>query len=294
MTLNHTKKGGCSPRWAFGAILLPFLLLAATPVEEAKARYDRTDYRGALQILLPLKSTDPAVLALTGRCYFMDGDFKRASEVLEAAVAAAPSQAAYHLWLGRAYGRRAETASVFTAPGLASKARQSFERSVALDPHNREALNDLFEYYLQAPGFLGGGIDKAEKLVQQIAQLDVAEKHYALARIAERRKEYQMAEAQLRRAAEIAPRQIGRLVDLARFLAQRGRQSESDAVFLQASKVSPNSPRFLFARAQTYIEQGRNLEKARALLQQYLRAELTPDDPSREEARKLLKLASGV
>ncbi len=294
MILNRTKQRVYFPLWVTTAILLPIALPAATPIEQAKARYDRTDFRGALQILLPLKSKDPALLALMGRCYFMEGDFKRASEVLEAAVAAAPSQAAYHLWLGRAYGRRAETASVFTAPGLASKARQSFERAVALDPRNREALNDLFEYYLQAPGFLGGGMDKAEKLVQQISQLDVAEKHYALARIAEQRKEYQMAEAQLRRAAEIAPRQVGRLVDLARFLAQRGRQSESDAVFLEAAKVSPNSPRFLFARAQTYIEQGRNLEKARSLLEQYLRAELTPDDPSRDEARKLLKLASGV
>lgn len=294
MTSNITKQGRCSPFLAFAALLLPFCSHAATPVEQAKARYDRTDYRGALSILLPLKSQDPAVLALIGRSHFMEGDFKRASEVLESAVAAAPAQGAYHLWLGRAYGRRAETSSVFTAPGFATKARKSFERAVALDPHNREALNDLFEFYLQAPGFLGGGMDKAEKLVQKIAQLDVAEKHYALARIAEQRKEYHTAEAQLHRAAEVAPRQVGRLIDLARFLAQRGKQSESDAVFLQAAKVNPNSPSLLFARAQTFIEQGRNLDKARALLEQYLRAELTPEDPSRDEARKLLKVASGV
>lgn len=294
MKLNLTKQS-TFPQWgALLAVLFPLSCLASTPLEEAKARFDRTDYRGALQILAPLKSKDPAVLALIGRSYFMEGDFKRASEVLESAVATAPNQAAYHLWLGRAYGRRAETSSMFTAPGFASKARQSFERAVVLDPRNREALNDLFEYYLQAPGFLGGGMDKAEKLVRQIAELDVAEKHYALARIAEQRKEFQMAEVQLRRAAELAPRQVGRLVDLAKFLAQRGKQSESDSVFLQAAKVNPNHPGLWFARAQTYIAQGRNLEKARALLQQYLQAELSPDDPTREEAKKLLKLASGV
>ena len=47
---------------------------------------------------------------------------------------------------------------MFTATGLASKARQNFERAVQLDPQNREALSDLFEYYLEAPGFLGGGL----------------------------------------------------------------------------------------------------------------------------------------
>ena len=30
-----------------------------------------------------------------------------------------------------------------------------------LDPHNGEATGDLFDYYLNAPGMLGGGLDKA-------------------------------------------------------------------------------------------------------------------------------------
>jgi hypothetical protein len=32
---------------------------------------------------------------------------------------------------------------------------------VALEPQNKEGLNDLFSHYLEAPGFLGGGTDMA-------------------------------------------------------------------------------------------------------------------------------------
>jgi hypothetical protein len=40
---------------------------------------------------------------------------------------------------------------------------------VALDPANREAVGDLFDYYLGAPGFLGS--NKAESLAQSSAAI---------------------------------------------------------------------------------------------------------------------------
>ena len=55
---------------------------------------------------------------LMGRNYYMQADYKKATEVLEKAVAADPGNSEYALWLGRAFGRRAETSSPFTAPGL--------------------------------------------------------------------------------------------------------------------------------------------------------------------------------
>ena len=119
------------------------------------------------------------------------------------------------------FGKRAETASPLSAPALAAKARQHFEKAVALDPQNKEAVNDLFEYYLEAPGFLGGGLDKATQMAERMAALEPAEGLWAQARIAERRKDFSTAEVQLRRAMEAAPMQVGRVVDLARFLSKQ-------------------------------------------------------------------------
>ena len=42
-----------------------------------------------------------------------------------------------------------------------------FERAVALDPANREAVGDLFDYYLGAPGFLGGGANKRKRWLRK-------------------------------------------------------------------------------------------------------------------------------
>jgi cytochrome c-type biogenesis protein CcmH/NrfG len=91
----------------------------------------------------------------------------------------------------------------------------------------------------------------------------------------------------------MAPKQASRLIDLAQFLAKQGRYRESDQSFRKAEKIAPNSPQLIYARADTYIQQGRNLDTARKLLQRYLQAQLSPDDPPRAEAEKLLKKASG-
>ncbi|HWB96061.1 MAG TPA: tetratricopeptide repeat protein, partial [Bryobacteraceae bacterium] len=122
---------------------------------------------------------------------------------------------------------------------------------------------------------------------------DRAEGYYAQAKIAEKRKEWGSAEDQLRRAVDVAPQQVGRLIDLARFLAKQGRFQESEQSFERAAKIAPNSPKLLYARADTYIRNGRNLDQAKKLLEQYLRAELTPDDPPRSQAEKLLRQVSG-
>src|SRR5262249_22363789 len=148
----------------------------------------------------------------------------------------------YVHWLGRTYGRRAETSNLITAPSHASRARQFFEQAVALDPSNEEALNDLFDYYLEAPGFLGGGYEKAEKVAERIAAKNPAEGHFAAAQLADKRRQYDTAEEQLRRAMEMTPRHVGRIIDLAKYLAKRGRIQESEAVFDRAEQVSPNSP----------------------------------------------------
>ena len=156
-----------------------------------------------------------------------------------------------------------------------------------------EALSDLFEYYLEAPGFMGGGLDKANATAEQMAVIDPVEGHWAQARLAEKKKEFHTAEEHLQRAAAMAPQQVGKLVDLARFLAKQGRYQESEQSFRKAEKIAPNSPKVIYARADTYVQQGRNLETARQLLRRYLQAELTPDDPPRADAEKLLKKASG-
>jgi Flp pilus assembly protein TadD len=283
------SKGFIAALLAFG----PLLAASSSDLDQARRLYQLTDYENSIKMLQAIEPKDGPVFELIGRNHYMQGEYKKATEVLEKAVAADPGNSDYELWLGRAFGRRAETASPFTAAPNANKARQHFEKAVQLNPHNMDALSDLFEYYLQAPGFMGGGLDKAVGVADQMAAIDPVEGNSAQARLAEKKKEFASAEQHLQRAAELAPHQASRLVDLARFLAKQGRYRESDQSFRKAEKIAPNSAQVIYARADTYIEQGRNLETARKLLERYLQAQLTPEDPPRAAAEKLLKKAAG-
>ena len=259
----------------------------------ARELYQRTEYK---QVLSMLQQTPqhPDMLLLAGKSAFMLGDFKKSTELLERASTIDSGKSEYFHWLGKALGRRAETASFLTAPTLAVECRKAFERAVQLNPSNVEALNDLFEYYLEAPGFLGGGLDKAEALAKRIAPLNTAEHHFALAKLAEKRKDTKTAEQEYRKPVQADPGEAGRLIDLARFLARHGRLPESDRLFQDAQRLAPGAANVLFARASVLVETKRDPREARRLLELYLKTPLTPDDPPRDEARKMLAKLGGA
>lgn len=274
-------------------VLSTVTVFAAKPPEWNRAHelFQRTEYQQSLDILKAVPNKDSDTLQLMGQDHFMLGEYKRATEELDKALALGSPTAQLYMWLGRAYGRRAETSSPFTAPGYASHAQKMFEKAVDLDISNKDAVGDLFDYYMGAPGFLGGGLNKAEDLAHKVSVHDPAEGFYLKAQIDDKRKQYDSAEQSLRRALELRPKQVGRVLDLAHFLAKRGRTKESDALFDQATSMAPESPEVLFRRAETYIEARRRLDEARALLERYLRSPLTPDDPPRQQAQELLAKA---
>ena len=277
-------------------LLLAGSLSALQPAsyDQALDLYSHTDYPAAIAVLKTLPQ-NARTLELLGRAYLQNAEYKRATEALEKAVALEPENSMLYTWLGRAYGRRAETSFAVNAIGPATKARVAFEKAVQLNPHNGEALDDLFDFYLQAPGIMGGGFDKARDLIPMIGHIDPAQAHYSRARLLEQKKEYDKAEGQLRRAMQMAPNQISRILELARFLSRQGRTDEADRLYSQAVHIAPNAPRLLYARAEMWIQSNRNIDQARDLLKKYIASgNLTPEDPSKHEALKLLKKADGM
>src|SRR5260370_31735928 len=199
------------------------LIAYGQDLKKAEELYQHTDYAASLRLVQAIKPPTAENYFLVGRDYFGLGQFKQATENFQKATSLDPKNSDYALWLGRTWGRRAEAASPITAPVAAGRARTCFELAVKLDPRNQEAVNDLFDYYLNAPGIMGGGLDKAAAVAKHIAELDEAEGHFAQAQLADRRKQYDAAEQQLRRAMELAPRHVGPVTALPPYLAKRGR-----------------------------------------------------------------------
>jgi tetratricopeptide (TPR) repeat protein len=69
--------------------------------------------------------------------------------------------------LGRVYGQQAMSASVFKMAGLAGKTKDQFLKAVELDPLLFEARSGLSQFYLIAPGMVGGSVPKARELAEQ-------------------------------------------------------------------------------------------------------------------------------
>src|SRR5215472_1821896 len=68
------------------------------------------------------------------RAHLAVGKWDHAISACEKAVSLDQNNSEYHLWLGRAYGDKADGTNFFAAAGLAKKVRTEFERAVALDP----------------------------------------------------------------------------------------------------------------------------------------------------------------
>lgn len=133
-------------------------------------------------------------------------------------------------WLGRAYGRKADHAGPFSGFQLARKVRDTFESAVRDDPHNAAAANDLSEFYIGAPGIVGGGLDKASALANQVASSLPQSAHRIRALIAEKQHDNGTAEREFQAAFAVANRPEA-CVDLGGFLKRQQRYDEATAMF---------------------------------------------------------------
>jgi tetratricopeptide (TPR) repeat protein len=107
-----------------------------------------------------------------GRSLFGLGRYEPAAEWLEKASALTPRDGDVLLWLGRSYGHAAMHANILRQAGLAKKCRLAWEKGVAVDPDNLDVRGDLIQYYLRAPGFMGGSENKAREQAAEIRKRD--------------------------------------------------------------------------------------------------------------------------
>jgi tetratricopeptide (TPR) repeat protein len=144
----------------------------------------------------------------------------------------------YHLWLGRALGEKADHASFLTAYPLAKRTRAEFEEAVRLDPRNADALSDLGEFYEQAPGVVGGGIEKAEAIASQLESVDPARAHGLRAEIAEQQKDYGSAEREYKQAISAGKHPASHWISLAGFYRRRKQWTEMESAVHSAQTAA--------------------------------------------------------
>jgi tetratricopeptide (TPR) repeat protein len=132
---------------------------------------------------LPLSAANAADPLAAGRAALDRDENEKAVDLLTKAIAAQPNSAEAHYFLGVAYGELAQKANILKQASLAKKTKAEFERAVELDPNHLDARFALISYYLIAPGFMGGGEDKAIAQAAEIKRRNAIEGHRAYARV---------------------------------------------------------------------------------------------------------------
>src|SRR5581483_6209428 len=241
-----------------------------------------------LQAQLRSDPNDARAYSLLSRAYYSLEHWDEAVRAAQKAVALEPANSNYHMWLGRAYGEKAEHSSWFAAIGLAKKVRSEFERAVQLDNSNLRAQSDLAEFYLEAPSFLGGGKDKARAQAKRIANLNQSEAHWVLASLAEKESNWPAAEQEHQAAIRASGNQASYWLNLVSFYRRRGRLDEMENAIAQANHAQMNDGEAWVDAAELLFRSGRNFPAAAQFLQRYLSSNATVADAPTFQAHYLL------
>ncbi len=207
------------------------------------------------------------------RVLFSLEQYDGAASECEQAVNLDPQNSNYHLWLGRAVGEQADRATFVTAYSLAKRARAEFEQAAHLDPHNAEALADLGQFYSEAPGVVGGGIDKAGSVAAQLDRIDPARAHELRAAIARENRDPSTSEKEMKQAIAVSPHPALQWMRLASFYRKYKRFQEMDNAVqngMAAAQRDPHAGVAFFNGASVLIKADRDPALAIKLLEAYL------------------------
>ena len=252
------------------------------------------------------------------------GDRESPLALAEKAVALDGGVARYHRQLAEALGIAAQHSGILQQLVLARRFTKEIDAALALDPRDLQALRDLMEYYLLAPGIAGGDKSKARETASGIAAIDRAQGFAAQARLAEAGGDRGHIEGLLQRAVEANPKDYKLRIALAEFylapehrdFAKAGDQasqavridperaaayailaqceaaaerwSDLDATLATAHKESPDDLLPDYRAAEVLLETNRALDRAADCLRTYLSQEPEGNDPTLAEAQRNL------
>jgi len=243
-------------------------LLQQGRMEEATAMLHET---------LAAQPADALAHQLLCRVFYAQEMADDAIHECELAASNDPSDSNTQMWLGRAYGLKASHANPFAALGLAKKVHKAFERAVELDSANVDAMNDLGEYYVAAPGIVGGGLDKAESLAAAMQPQFPSQSHRLSALIAEKRKDLATAETEFKNAVT-ANRTPEAYVDLGHFYRRQNQPDKALAALQAGMDADRRRDAALVDAASILSAAHLSPQLAESLLREYLSSPAKSDD----------------
>ena len=228
----------------------------------------------AIAVLLPVsgRTQTAADHFRAGRAALDSGKAESAVKAFEKAVSADGKNAEYHLWLGRALGAFAQNVNMMRQGILARRIKAEFEKTVQLDSGNIGAREGLLQFYLQAPGVMGGSVGKAREQAESIARIAPLRGHVARASIATHEKDQAAAERECRAAVRAFPDSVSAVTMLVNLLTSTNRPDDAFAALDAFLTRKPGDVVALFWVGRTAAVTGRQLDRGEHALRAVLAA----------------------
>ena len=181
-----------------------------------------------------------------------------------------------NLWLGRAYGLKARHAGPLAGFTLARKVVACFSRAVELNSASVAAINDLGEYYVEAPFVVGGGTDKARSLAARSMSRFPGAAHLLLARVAVSDNHFTVAESEFKQVIN-ADHTTDSWIDLAEFYQKHSRPDDALAAVKSALAADRAHGPALVDAASILTKVNRTPDVAERCLRDYLASRAKSD-----------------
>jgi tetratricopeptide (TPR) repeat protein len=276
------------PPLAVALLVLPLVLPAQPPAVHEGVLCERVGdsrYPDARPRVQAVAAGSGAAAAFAQGCLQMaDGRFDRAGDAFERAAKQQDGNAVYHFWLGQAYGAQAQRANVLRQASLARRTKQAFDRAVQLDPDYLEARAGLVQFYLLAPGVMGGSVDKAREQAGEVRRRNPYRGAFLAASIAQRQKDAAGALREYQALVAQYPDSVAPWSALATLHGQRKEWEQAWSVVDRMLKAMPESMVAHYAVGRLAAESGQRLDRGAAALERYLAYQPKPGEPSRAGA----------
>jgi tetratricopeptide (TPR) repeat protein len=198
---------------------------------------------------------------------------------LERAVEHDRDNSDLHRWLARAYGVAATQANQVAQVSYARQAKEELDKAVRLDPKNLRAREDLVNYYLHSPAFLGGSVERARHEAEEMRKIDPVAGRMMLANVHFQQKEPARAEKEYQAAIQEVPKDLRPRMALGYLYQSQKRWDEAFDAFEGVVKIDPESWNALYQIGRTAAFSGQRLDRAKECLERYLTHAPTGDEP---------------
>jgi tetratricopeptide (TPR) repeat protein len=235
------------------ALKLGFFFAALLLFFQAEAQVDSTgiklieqrkfdEARSFFEKAITANKNDADAHYQLARVLLYQHEFDDAEDEIDKALELNGHNARFHFLRGQILGAVASNANIFKQGILAPKIKHEFLRAVELDSSLIEAHIGLYNYYIMAPGIMGGSDEEALKQANVVVKLNAFRGHLLLANYYQRNKDFAGAENEYKLAINSDPEKAGGYKALGYFYINQKRFDDAVAQFNKYVELEPKNP----------------------------------------------------